>query len=206
MVIEKTNTNYQEVRHIFIEGTNQEIGAAIAKLSKELYQAIPMTFPTLRDKQNRDSYIQQYFPYLAERQKGVASYFGCGNNDLYDSSALWYEIFPVNCSAIFFPKSTTANKHSFQARVMDFYTVDINEFMSRRPDPSAHKLFSRNFILETYPSDGGYAAMVVGTFDLLNGAYDGFNEKGLVISGLVDQSLSATSGGVVKDMTKSRAV
>jgi hypothetical protein len=42
--------------------------------------------------------------------------------------------------------------------------------------------------------------MVVGTYDLLNGAYDGFNEHGLTISGLVDQELSNTAGGTVQDL------
>jgi len=45
-------------------------------------------------------------------------------------------------------------------------------------------------VMETYPEDGGFASLVVGTFDLLNGAYDGFNEHGLCISGLVDQNLA----------------
>ena len=53
-----------------------------------------------------------------------------------------------------------------------------------------NRLFSRNFVMETYPQDGGYASLVVGTFDLMNGAYDGFNEHGLCISGLVDQNLA----------------
>ncbi len=202
VVLAKTGSTYQEVRHIVLRGTNQEIGTAIARLSKDQYQARPFPFPDLTAKQNRNSYIQQNFPYLAQRQKGIEAYYGWGATDLYDSSSLWYDIFPVNCSAIFFPKAVTATGHSFTARVMDFYTVDINQFMQKSKDPLGNKLFSRNYVLETYPQDGGYAAMVVGTFDLMNGAYDGFNEKGLVISGLVDQALTFTPGGVVQDLTK----
>ena len=202
VILEKATGKYQEMRHIVLKGTNQEIGAAIAKISREQYQAQPFPFPTIQDKQNRNSYIQQYFPYLAERQRGVESYYDWGSNNLNDSSSLWYEIFPAKCSAIFFPKSVTSTGHSFTARDMDFYTVDINQFMGKSKTPLGNKLFSRNFVLETYPENGGYAAMAVGTFDLMNGAYDGFNEKGLVISGLVDQSLTATKGGVVQDLTK----
>lgn len=202
VVLAKTASSYQEVRHIVLRGTNQEIGSAIARLSKEQYQARPFPFPNLTAKQNRNAYIQQNFPYLAERQKGIEAYYGWGATDLYDSSSLWYDIFPVNCSAIFFPKAVTATGHSFTARVMDFYTVDINQFMQKSKTPLGNMLFSRNFVLETYPQDGGHAAMVVGTFDLLNGAFDGFNEKGLVISGLVDQSLTVTPGGVVQDLAK----
>lgn len=202
VVVAKTGDNYQEVRHLVLKGTNQEIGTAIAKLSKEQYQARPFPFPDLTAKQTRNAYIQQNFPYLAQRQKGIEAYYGWGATDLYDSSSLWYDIFPVNCSAIFFPKNVTATGHSFTSRVMDFYTVDINQFIGKPVTPPGNKLFSRNYILETYPQDGGYAAMVVGTFDLMNGAYDGFNEKGLVISGLVDQSLSNTTGGVVQDLTQ----
>lgn len=190
VVLEKSaNGNYQEVRHIVLRGTNQEIGRAIAQLSNDYYQVQPLSFDSLQYKNSRNSYIQQYSPTLAERQKGVAAYYGWGDSDLHDSSTLWYDIQPVNCSAIFFPKTVTANGHSFQARNMDFYTVDIAGFMNPGHPGKGNKLFSRNFVMETYPQDGGYASLVVGTLDLLNGAYDGFNEHGLTISGLVDQNL-----------------
>jgi len=59
VVLAKTGSNYQEVRHIVLRGTNQEIGAAIARLSKEQYQARPFPFPTQQAKQDRNAYIQQ---------------------------------------------------------------------------------------------------------------------------------------------------
>ncbi len=196
LVVQKTGGNYQEVRHIVLRGTNQEIGKSIAQLSKEYYQATPLQFPDLASKTSRNSFIHQNFPQMAARQRAVEAYYGWGSNDLHDSSALWYDIQPVNCSAVFFPKTVTANGHSFQARDMDFYTVDIKEFSTGIPG-KGNKLFSRNFVLETYPQDGGFATMVVGTFDLLNGVYDGFNEQGLTISGLVDQELANEKGAIV---------
>lgn len=192
VVLPKSAGSYQEVRHIVLRGTNQEIGTAVARLSNDYYQAQPLPFASQQYKNSRDSYIRQHFPTLAERQKGVASHYGWGDSDLHDSSALWYDISPVPplaCSTVFFPKSVTANGHSFQARNMDFYIVDIYEFIFGTPG-AGNKLFSRNFVLETYPQDGGYASLVVGTFDLLNGAYDGFNEHGLSISGLVDGNIA----------------
>lgn len=194
LVVQKVGGNYQEVRHIVLKGTNQEIGKSLAQLSKDYYQAQPLQFPTqggLSYKAGRNSYIQQYFPSLAARQRGIEAYYGWGADDLNDSSALWYDLQPVQCSAIFFPKTVTANGHSFQARNMEFYTVDMYRFAvpPYTVDGHGNRLFSRNFVLETYPQDGGFATMVVGTFDLVNGAYDGFNEHGLTISGLVDQSL-----------------
>lgn len=200
LVVRKTGGNFQEVRHIVLRGSNQEIGKAIARISKENYQANPQTFPDLASKTSRYNYIRQHFPQLAARQRGVEAYYGWGNNDLHDSSSLWYENQPAACSAIFFPKTVTANGHSFQARNMDFYTVDIQEFATGTAG-KGNKLFSRNYVLETYPRDGGYATMVVGTFDLLNGVYDGFNEHGLTISGLVDQGLANSKGGIV-DLTQ----
>lgn len=187
VVLAKSNDSYQEVRHIVLRGNNQEIGNAIAALSRADYQAQPQVFESVADKNNRNVYIQQVFPALAERQKGVAQYYGWGDSDLHDSSALWYDITPGACSAIFFPKSTTANGRSLLARNMEFYTVTIEEFM-QRPPGKGNKLFSRNFIMEMYPSNG-YATLVAGTFDLLNGAFDGFNEHGLMMSGLVDQNI-----------------
>ncbi|MEI8356467.1 MAG: C45 family autoproteolytic acyltransferase/hydrolase, partial [Deltaproteobacteria bacterium] len=201
LILPKTGSNYQEVRHIVLRGTNYKIGKALAQISNDYYQAQMMSFSLQIYKESRNSYIQQFFPNLAERQKGIAEYYGSGASDLRDTSALWYDMQPVKCSAIFFPKTVTANGHSFQARDMDFYTVDMWEFTSDPPVPGhGNKMFSRNFVLETYPQDGGYAAMVVGTYDLLNGAYDGFNEHGLTISGLVDQGLSNTPGGTVTQL------
>lgn len=181
---------YQEVRHIVLRGNNQEIGSAIARLGREHYQAQCLPFSSAESKQSRNSYILEHFAGLAERQKGIAANFGWDEGDLHDTSSLWYDLQPVNCSAVFFPKTVTAGGHSFQARNMDFYTVDVHEFMFPGNEGKGNKMFSRNFVMETYPQDGGFASLVVGTFDLLNGAYDGFNEHGLCISGLVDQNLA----------------
>ncbi|MFA6002124.1 MAG: C45 family peptidase [Thermoleophilia bacterium] len=191
VVLEKcAGQSYQEVRHIVLRGTNQEIGGAIAQLSNDYYQGQCLPFDSLENKQSRNSYIRAHFPALAERQKGIAARYGWGDSDLHDSSSLWYDMQPVNCSAVFFPKSVTADGHSFQARNMEFYIVDIYEFMNPGRSGKGNRMFSRNFVMETYPQDGGYASLVIGTFDLLNGAYDGLNEHGLSISGLVDQNLA----------------
>jgi len=212
LVVPKVGGNYQEVRHIVLKGTNQDIGKALARLSNDYYQAQPMQFPqptaSYDFKSSRNSYIQQYFPQLAARQRGIEDYYGWGAASLNDSSALWYDMQPVQCSAIFFPNTVTANGHSFQARNMEFYTVDMYRFAVPpfTVDGHGNKLFSRNFVLETYPQDGGYATMVVGTFELVNGAYDGFNEHGLTISGLVDQELSKTGTVDLKFMTQQKGV
>jgi len=191
LILEKSaDQSYQEVRHIVLRGTNQEIGGAIAQLSNDYYQAQPLSFDSPQGKISRNRYIAEHFPALAERQKGVAAHYGWTGDDLHDSSSLWFDIRPVNCSTVFFPKTVTANGHSFQARNMDFYTVDMYEFMHPETPGKGNGLFSRNFVMEMYPQDGGYASLVVGTLDLLNGAYDGFNEHGLSISGLVDQNLA----------------
>lgn len=202
VVLAKSSASYQEVRHIVLRGTNREIGKAIARIGHDYYQAQAMPFSSSYFQEKRNGYIRQHFPVLAERQKGVADYFGWGDSTLRDTSALWYDMQPAGCSALFIPGAVTANGHSLQARNMDFYTVtmyaflypercDINDpknYDAARCNPGNH-LFSRNFIMETYPLDGGYASMVVGSFDLMNGAYDGFNEHGLSISGLVDHNL-----------------
>lgn len=187
---ESAGKNYQEIRHIVLRGKNEAIGKAVAQLSKEHYQAQPILFDSAEHKRKRQGYIQKFYPALADRCKGIAAYYGWDDNDLHDCSALWYDVLPVNCSAIFFPRNVTADGHSFQARNMDFYRADVHELMRPGDAGKGNKLFSRNFVMETYPQDGGYATLVIGTFDLLNGAYDGFNEYGLCISGLVDQNLA----------------
>ena len=181
---------FQEVRHIVLRGSNREIGRATAELARDHYQAQCLEFALLKNKQARNRYIREHFPALAKRQLGVAAAYGWDGDDLHDSSSLWYDIQPVSCSAVYFPKTVTASGHSFQARNMDFYTVDMYEFMHPGSSGTGNRLFSRNFVMETYPQDDGYASLVIATFDLLNGAYDGFNENGLIISGLVDQNLS----------------
>ena len=196
----KSAGSYQEVRHIVLRGTNQEIGRAIAQISNDYYQAQTLSFESLQYKSSRDSYIRQHFPALAERRKGIDNFYGWGQSDLHDSSALWYDMQPVACSAIFFPNTVTASGHSFQARNMDFLVVDMWQYLTGKVG-QGNKLFSRNFVMETYPQDGGYATLVVGSFDLLNGAYDGFNEYGLSISGLVDHNLKYKTKDKTVDQT-----
>ena len=95
VVLAKSAASYQEVRHIVLRGTNQEIGRAIARIAQDSYQAQSFPFSSLQEKDSRNNYIQQYFPTLAERQKGVASYYGWSDSDLHDTSSLWYDMQPV---------------------------------------------------------------------------------------------------------------
>jgi hypothetical protein len=54
--------------------------------------------------------------------------------------------------------------------------------------PNDRKICSRNFVMELYPSDGGYASIGIGSMDLINGIFGGMNEHGLLVSVLVDKN------------------
>ncbi len=77
VVLEKSaGQSYQEVRHIVLRGTNEEIGRAIAQIARDDYQALCLPLGSLQNKSSRNSYIQIHFPSLAERQKRIAAYYG----------------------------------------------------------------------------------------------------------------------------------
>lgn len=186
VIVEKKPDTYMEVRYIVLRGTNEEIGEAIATIGKEWLDIKLSRYSAPMYAKARRHYMKLNYPILYERMKGVAKAFGIPfDGNIYDTSAMPYDMGPLACSSLYFPPDSTTSGHALMARNNDFYTTTARELMGQKPVAGEYKLYSQNFVMEVYP-DKGYPSLMVGTFDLLN-AVDGMNSKGLVVEMLADQ-------------------
>jgi penicillin V acylase-like amidase (Ntn superfamily) len=57
---------------------------------------------------------------------------------------------------------------------------------------------SEPYVMQWYPTDGGYASLAVHAFDPLAGTLDGINSAGLVVSILADEEALAMLGPLLE--------
>jgi len=97
----------------------------------------------------RRLYMEKNAPFLLDRMKGVAKSYNLSlEDDTYVPSYLVYDLAPLACSAIYFPASSTTNRHVLLAHNMDFYITTLRVMFGMKPVEGEHNLFSRNFIME----------------------------------------------------------
>lgn len=191
IVLSREAGTYMEVRHYVLKGSNYEIGKALGTIVQAKFGSKLVKYADPLYGKARKEYFRINCPILYERMKGVAQSYGLSFDDnTCDTSNLYYDLGSLSCSALFFPGSFTATGHNIVALNMEWYLVNIYQFMGL-PDYPAPKLFSDVFVMEMYP-DKGYSSLVIGTHDLLNSAFDGMNEKGLTIHSLVNGSYRET--------------
>jgi hypothetical protein len=190
-ILPKEAGTYMEVRHIVLRGTNEEIGKALGDIAQEWLGIKLGRYASPVYAKARRLYMEKNYPILLDRMKGVAaSYRLSPADDTYVTSYLVYDLAPLACSALYFPAGFTTSGHILLAHNMDFYITTLREMLGMKRVDGEHDLFSRNFIMELYP-DKGYASLVVGALDLMNGFQSGMNSEGLIVAMLADNNAPA---------------
>jgi len=200
VIVDKKTSDYLEIRHIVLKGTNEEIGYALGDIAWNwLDVKLPLYASPVYAKARRE-YMKKNYPILLDRMQGVANSYGLPpKDDTHVTSSLFYDLSPIFCSTIYFPPNLTTNGHTIVSHNVEFYTATMREFIKMKPVEGEHKLFSRDFVMEMYP-DKGYPSIVIGTMDLLNGMQGGMNSKGLFVAMLADNnSAKATDSSVTGD-------
>jgi len=187
VLLNRDSTNYTEVRHIVLKGTNEQIGKALGEISKEYYNARPIRFVDPVYAKAHQIYMQKNYPAFYERMKGVAEAYNVSlsSTDL-DLSVLPYDAGSLGCSVVYFPPSVTYNGHSMACRNMDYVTVPLDVVLGKNASNQTG-MFARAYVLELYP-DEGYSSLVIGGHDLLGTFFQGINSQGLAIELLEDDS------------------
>ena len=200
--------DFMTVRHLTIRGTNREIGQTLAETVMRRYGTSPADLrgdpPIVRAQRD---YLRRVYPVHWQRACGVASAFGIDpDDDRYDPAALSYNMgLPLpamGCSVVYYPPATTATGGGLLSRNYDFPTTSVAQIMGipTPPDVLARlpAAMSEPYVMQWYPSDGGYASLAVHAFDPLAGTLDGINSAGLVVSILADEEALATLGPLLE--------
>ncbi|HXX63336.1 MAG TPA: C45 family peptidase [Bacteroidota bacterium] len=170
--------DFMMVEYYCISGTNREIGKSIAHLAKE--RGVPVAVPgdSLRTRL-RYEYFRTEYPELYRRMVGVAEEYGISPTDFSrDASILPYMPTKGGCSVVFYPSDRTASGHNIVSRNLD---MPIDGGMSHST------MFTRPIVFEVHP-DSGYPCIYLSADDLLGGATEGINSRGLCVAVLGTES------------------
>lgn len=195
VLLDRDINNYTELRHIVLKGTNEQIGEALGEIAIEDYNVKLYPYADPMYAKARLDYMQKNYPVFYERMKGVAEAYNVSLNSNLDLGALVYDVEYPGCSMVYFPSSVTSNGHTMVCRNIDFFKANFDtlykKIKTNRPD-----IYSRPFILETYPQDGGYSSLVLGDMDLMQIGFHGFNSQGLGVDNQYDLYRPSAQGSL----------
>ncbi|HVN78740.1 MAG TPA: C45 family peptidase [Terriglobia bacterium] len=176
-VIAGSDHDFLLAQYYRIQGTNREIGKALAQIAKSLNVGIKAAPDPIRNKLQYQ-YFKLNYPQHYQRMLGVADEYRV-NIDDYAISASSLPFLPgqPTCSVAFYPANRTATQHNILSRNLDM-PVEVN---AGRPHSC-----SRPVLFEIYP-DSGYPSLYLCLTDLLGGAVEGINSEGLSLAVLGDE-------------------
>lgn len=180
-------SDFLEVRHIVLRGTNFEIGKKLAEITKARHGVgAERSADKLKTRAQR-LYFERNHPLHFERMRGAAAALGVDvHDDGVNVSSLAFGIGAPGCSVVYYPPGVTMDGVGVLSRNYDFTT---GTFAFKVPGPNEVPCTSRPYILELYP-DKGYASLAVVAYDLLGAVIDGINSEGLSVAILADDELS----------------
>ncbi|MGM7681440.1 C45 family autoproteolytic acyltransferase/hydrolase [Cytobacillus sp. Hm23] len=181
-VITGSLSEFMEVRHVKIKGSNFYIGKKLAEIGYNNHRALP--YPATTKYKYQLEYFKNNYPILLDRIQGATDYFSNVNveDNSYDFSSFVYSSGLPGCSVVFYPPTTTENGSPIVSRNFDFATGTIS---GEIPADDEKPAFANPYILELHP-DEGYSSLCVSGYDMLSGVLDGINSEGLVVTLLAD--------------------
>jgi hypothetical protein len=182
-----TSSDLMIVRHLRLEGTNEQIGAKLAELVRDRHGSKGDIAPGSLGV-DQLAWARRNWPEMAARATGVAAVFGRKAGDRgFDPSSLGYNLRArPGCSVVFYPPANVANGHAMLSRNYDFPTGTYSEITGSPPTPGARSMTGDPYVIEMHP-EKGYASLYTCSYDLL-GCVDGINEKGLAVALLADDA------------------
>jgi hypothetical protein len=178
--------DFLEVRHLVLQGTNEEIGQALATIASKRFKVgpTPSSDPFRTRVQRR--YLEKNYPILLDRMRGVAAAYGHKiDDDAWNFAWLDTGQLRAGCSVVYYPPAMTSTGGGIVSRNYDFTT---GTFRGAQPPVGELPCTARPCVVEMYP-DRGYASLALYSYDLLSGVLDGVNSQGLTVALLADDEL-----------------
>ena len=173
---------FLQVQHLYMKGTNVEIGAQIGGLARHRHQIEKKPVPDPLIAQCQNKYIETHYPIHWERMKGFAQAYGQSLDDtVCDFSTFGSPLGNTACSAVYYPPQTTVLHHGMLSRNLDFdIPLAAPQSIRERRTP-----FAKTYIMELRP-DVGYASLTLFCFEVFGQALEGINSEGLAVVHLAD--------------------
>jgi penicillin V acylase-like amidase (Ntn superfamily) len=170
------------VRHIVISGDNKSIGKKLAEIAKTQHHSHLSSGLEARQLK----WFESNYPERYDRALGVKAEYGLkrDTNEDYTSLPIDMSLNPA-CSVVFYPGSSVTNGHAMFSRNYDFPKASYGQLTRRGGDPNARSMTGDPYVIEMHPTKG-YASLYTCAYDLLGGAVDGVNSKGVCVALLAD--------------------
>src|SRR5579862_4427691 len=112
-VITGGSTDFAEVRHAVLRGSNREVGRKIAEIARRRHKVRPAPASDTLRTRCRNAYFQRNYPQHYERMRGAAEAYDLPfPNDSTDIGELWYNLDTApGCSVVYYPPAYTASGH-----------------------------------------------------------------------------------------------
>lgn len=174
------------VRHLIIRGTNEAIGQKLAEIARDRHRVQLGPWPTAEAGRKQMEWLGGTYPERLQRAKGVQEAFAGADPMKLDTTSLPIDIsFRPACSVVYYPGAVVTNGHAMVSRNYDFPKLSYAELTGRPPVPGARSMTGDPYVIEMHP-DGGISSLFTCAYDLVGGAIDGVNAKGVFVALLAD--------------------
>ena len=177
--------DFMTVRHLAVRGTQRDIGRALALEASERFpEAEVEVEPALNRARRR--WVERSWPEHYRRMEGIADARGV---DLLDDTVNAMDVpalpFAPGCSVVWCPPGVADDGHGRLGRNFDFRTDSAFAVIGVPSETAQPPMMSAPYVIETHPTDGGLAAVVLVACDF-SGCFEGINEAGLAVALLAD--------------------
>ena len=122
-----------EGRYLYLKGSNEEIGRALAEIGRDRYQVkLERSSDPLRTRATRH-YIEKNYPILYERMRGVAAALNCEADILYERGNHPTVNDPAMCPLVRGAASSVVGESNVRTDVRTMGGEDFSAFLERLP-------------------------------------------------------------------------
>jgi len=189
-----TDKDLMIIRHLVIRGSNVEIGKKLAQIAKDQHRVRLGSWPDAASGAKQIKWLTANYPERMERAKGLEEFFKVDPSNV-DVTSLPIDLsMEPMCSVVFYPGANVSNGHAMISRNYDFPKASYSQ-LTRRPEVKGERSMTGDpYVIEMHP-DHGYASLYTCAYDLLGGAIDGVNEKGVSVALLADDMSQTRTRG-----------
>jgi len=196
-VVAGTPHDLMIVHHIVIRGTNVSIGKKLAEIARSEYHAQLTPVPDQKIWSKQWKWLQANYPERCDRSRGVQQEYRVADNSSLDITSIPIDMtLKPACSVVYYPGAFVTNGHAMFSRNYDFPKASYSELTGRGKVEGSRSMTGDPFVIEMHP-DHGYASLYTCAYDLLGGAIDGVNSKGVCVALLADDMSKSRSRGIV---------
>jgi len=193
-VVAGTPQDLMIVRHVVIRGSNEAIGRRLAELAQSQHNAhLAKADPSVQHDQMQ--WLKAHYLERVERANGVRVAYHLKEDGPFDITSVPVDMnIEPGCSVVYYPGLSVTNGHAMLSRNYDFPKFSYGQLTHRKDAPGARSMTGDPYVIEMHP-DHGYASLYTCAYDLVGGAIDGVNSKGVTVALLADDmSKSRTRG------------